>query len=635
MSENEYVAGAEHWLRDLEKALSSQNRDSLEGLFVDPSYLRDNGALTWDFLQYHGRDAVVTTLLATQDEIQPHGFVLSRRWPAPRVVGEGQEARLEVFADFQTKHGLATAFVHASLNENSPHGFDVFAVFTRLEGIKGHEPSERYPRGIGFEPSRPDENWLDRQAALLEYRDRDPEVLIIGGGQAGLITAAHLKNLGVDALVVEKNERVGDNWRKRYESLFLHNPIEMNDFPFLDFPGHYPEYLPKDAMAEWLELYQRYLNLNVWLSTEFVGAQYDEQTHSWTAAIRRGDQAERVLRPKHIVHCTGGFGGRLRFPDLPGLSDFQGTIIHSEQYRRAADYEAKRAVVLGVATSGHDVAEDLYRNGVDVTLVQRGPIVVSNLETANELVYAGFLDPNQPTELVDVRYGMGWIYPLRVENARKSHQLMVQKDAEMLRGLEQAGMKLWDGPNGMGWLGLYWSRGGGYYLNKGASELIASGQIGLMQAEQIVKVVPDGLELADGRVVEADLLVCATGYENRVIELSDQFGEEAAAKLGQIAVLDETGEWRGFWGQSGQRGLWINGGGINSARPQSERMALLIKADLAGFIPDSFRRPPRQEQDRRFASVPALASQSSSGEVPPHLRDVLGKRVDIAPTAPF
>jgi cation diffusion facilitator CzcD-associated flavoprotein CzcO len=608
LSENDYEIGVQRWFSDFESAVAARSREQLEALFPEVSYLRDNGALTWDYLQFHGRNAVVLALLEIADEIQPHDFVLSKRWPRPRVVGEGPDARLEAFADLRTKNALATAFFHASLNDQSPYGFDVFALFTRIEGIQGVEAPVRFPRGIGFEPSRPDEHWHDRRAHDLERADHDPEVLVIGGGQAGLIVTAYLQRNGVDALIIEKNPRIGDNWRNRYDSLYLHNPIEMNDFPFLPFPDHYPEYLPKDVLADWLEIYQRYLDLDVWLSTTFLGAEYREDTHEWTATVRREDGSIRVLHPKHIVHCTGGFGGKWHFPTLPGLSDYQGTVMHSEQYRRASDYTAKRVIVFGVATSGNDVAEDLCKNGFDVTIVQRGPVVVTQLTTANDLVYAGFLDPDQPTELVDIRYSMGWIYPLRVVNAQRSHQRMLEKDAELLEGLEQAGMKLWNGPNGMGWLGLYWTRGGGYYLNKGTSELIIEGKIDLLQSERIVKVVSNGLLLDDGTVLEAELFVFATGYEGRRMEITEQFGKKVAAKLGEVGVLDEMGEWRGFWGQSGQRGLWLNGAGINSARPQSERVALLVKADLEGAIPDSFRRPPVSEVDTRFAQNRVLTA---------------------------
>jgi len=130
-----------------------------------------------------------------------------------------------------------------------------------------------------------------------------PQVLIVGAGQAGLICAAHLKRLGVSTLIVDKHERVGDNWRKRYHSLNLHNPIEMNGFPFLPFPAHYPEYLPKDAIADWLEIYARYLDLDIWSSTEFHGAHYEEDTDRWVATLTLGHR--RVTHTAPPAHRVG------------------------------------------------------------------------------------------------------------------------------------------------------------------------------------------------------------------------------------------------------------------------------------------------------------------------------------------
>jgi lysine/ornithine N-monooxygenase len=118
------------------------------------------------------------------------------------------------------------------------------------------------------------------------------------------------------------------------------------------------------------------------------------------------------------------------------------------------------------------------------------------------------------------------------------------------------------------------------------------------QCDRVIEFVPNGVKFDDGTILEADLVVLATGYQNRKVEVADQFGKEVAERVGDIARLDEEGEWANMWGQTGQRGLWINGGGINQIRPGSERLALLIKADLAGLIPDSFRRPAKDSNDR-------------------------------------
>jgi hypothetical protein len=127
-----------------------------------------------------------------------------------------------------------------------------------------------------------------------------------------------------------------------------------------------------------------------------------------------------------------------------------------------------------VAASAHDIAEDLCTNGVAVTMLQRSPVVVNNIETAN-LAYAGYIDPTIPTELVDIRYGIALINPLRERASKQYHQFAKDLDSELLRGLAAAGLQLGDGIDGKGWLDLFLRTGGGYYLNKGASEMIVAG----------------------------------------------------------------------------------------------------------------------------------------------------------------
>jgi putative flavoprotein involved in K+ transport len=108
--------------------------------------------------------------------------------------------------------------------------------------------------------------------------------------------------------------------------------------------------------------------------------------------------------------------------------------------------------------------------------------------------------------------------------------------------------------------------------------------------DRISRFGPSGADLDDGGTVEADLVVLATGYQNRSAEVAEWFGEQVAQRVGEIARLDAEGEWANLWGQTAQPGLWFNGGGINQVRPGSHRLALLIKADLDGSIPDRFRR---------------------------------------------
>jgi hypothetical protein len=134
-------AGVERWLEDLERALASRDPVGIERLFADESYLRDNGALTFDYHQYHGREAVVATLLDVVDDIKPTNLRIADDWPAPHVAGDGPAATVEVFFSFDTAAGTGLGLLNAVPDEQSPYGFTARALFTRLESLHGVEAS--------------------------------------------------------------------------------------------------------------------------------------------------------------------------------------------------------------------------------------------------------------------------------------------------------------------------------------------------------------------------------------------------------------------------------------------------------------------------------------------------------------
>jgi cation diffusion facilitator CzcD-associated flavoprotein CzcO len=590
--------GAEAWLRSFEEALQARDPEALKVLFLDESYLRDNGALTWDFRQFHGRSAVINTLLMLAEEIQPHDLRIADDWPAPSLIEGKGDPVVEAFFEFETASGAAVGLLNGVPDSASPYRFTVKSLYTRLESLLGVDEPEVHPRGSGYAPRHAGETWAQHRDHERQYVETEPEVLIVGAGQAGLVAAAFLRQLDVSTLVIDKHERVGDNWRTRYEALTLHNPVEMNGFPFLPFPRHYPQYLPKDMVGEWLETYSRYLDLNVWTSTEFREARYDDAAGRWGAVLGRADGTERVLHPRHIIHATGGIGGKPATPELPGLASFSGEVMHSHTYRSAVDHAGvQRAIVVGTGTSAHDVSVDLHDHGVEVTMVQRGPTIVADIDTAT-LAYSGYLDPDQSTALVDIRYGVGLINPLREVASRKYWDMAKELNADLHTNLESAGMRLHDGFNGQGHLDWFLRKGGGFYHDKGASAVIVAGGIKIQQADRIVEFVEDGAKLDDGTLLEADLLILATGYRNRQVEIAEQFGEEVAERVGPIAQLNDEGEWAAMWCQSGQPGLWITGGGINQIRPGCRVLSLLVKADIDGRIPESFRRPPANSDAR-------------------------------------
>src|SRR5262245_29980073 len=159
----------------------------------------------------------------------------------------------------------------------------------------------------------------------------EPAVLVVGGGQAGLSIAARLTQLDVDTLIVDREARIGDNWRKRYHALVLHSQVHVNHLPYMPFPPNWPAYILKDKLAAWFEAYVESMELNYWTGTEFESGTYDENANRWSVILRRPDGTKRQMHPRHVVMATG-VSGIPSVPDLPSLRNFGGKILHASQY---------------------------------------------------------------------------------------------------------------------------------------------------------------------------------------------------------------------------------------------------------------------------------------------------------------
>ena len=217
-----------------------------------------------------------------------------------------------------------------------------WTLLTALQELKGFEEQlgVARPRGSAYSRDFRGPNWLDLRKTSAEYADRDPTVLVIGGGQSGLCIAARLKQLQVDTLIVDREERIGDNWRKRYHALTLHNQVQVNHLPYMLFPPNWPTYIPKDKLANWFESYVDGMELNFWTGTEFEGGSYDETAGRWTVTLRRADGSQRTMHPRHVVLATG-VSGIPSVPDIPSLKNFEGTVIHSSQYADGEEWKGK------------------------------------------------------------------------------------------------------------------------------------------------------------------------------------------------------------------------------------------------------------------------------------------------------
>ena len=569
------------WLAEFSKALVCNDASAIADLFQDASHWRDVLAFTWHLTTVNGAQELASSLCAAQTATRATGFALdAERTPPRRVTRAGTEC-LEAIFQFETALGRGDGVFRLVPSPNGPTGW---TFHTALQELKGFEEKIGWnrPKGESYARDFGGPNWLDQRDAASAYTERDPAVIIVGAGQAGLDIAARLGQLSIDTLVVDRNERIGDNWRKRYHSLTLHNEVHVNHMPYLPFPETWPTYVPKDKLANWFEFYADAMELNVWTDTEFAGGTYDDAAARWTITLRRGDVSERIMRPRHVVMAVG-VSGIKHMPNLPGLDQFAGTVLHSTDYTDGAAWEGKRALIVGTGNSGHDVAQDLDSHGAHATLIQRRPTTIVSVEPSGQLVYGLYKEgpPTQDCDLIVTSIP----FPL----LKRTYQLIVKEsrkhDHELLAKLAAAGFKMDDGVEDTGFQMKYLERGGGYYLNVGCSELIIEGAVGLLQWDEIDKFTPDGAQLKDGRTVAVDLIVLATGYKGQQDLLRLLFGDAIAERAGPVWGFSDDGELANMWKRTGQPGLWFIAGSLAQCRIYSKYLALQIKAFEEGLIP--------------------------------------------------
>jgi cation diffusion facilitator CzcD-associated flavoprotein CzcO len=575
--------GVDNWLTQFEAALATPDDGALETLFHQDSYWRDVLALSWNIQTVNGADAILRELKTHARRAAPSGFAIDPDRRAPRKVMRAGTNAIEAIFKFETAVGRGSGIIRLipdPADGNTPKAWTLLTELSELKGFEEQLGTAR-PRGNAYSRDFRGPNWLDLRKASVGYADRDPTVLVIGGGQSGLCIAARLKQLNVDTLIVDREKRIGDNWRKRYHALTLHNQVQVNHLPYMHFPPNWPTYIPKDKLANWFEAYVETMELNFWTGTEFEGGSYDEKQQRWTVTLRGADGSSRTMYPGHVVLATG-VSGIPSVPDIAGIKDFTGEVMHSSQYDDGENWKGKRAIVIGTGNSGHDIAQDLCSSGAEVTLVQRSSTLVVSIEPSAQLVYTPYNDGTlEDNDLIATSM------PLKL--ARKSHAMTTEKskelDKELLEGLARAGFKLDFGEDNTGWQFKYLTRGGGYYFNVGCSDLIVKGEIALKQFADIDTFTAAGAKMKRGETIAADLIVLATGYKRQEELVRKLFGEAVEQRVGTIWGFGEEQELRNMYTRTGQPGLWFIAGGLAQCRIGSKHLALQIKAIEEGLLP--------------------------------------------------
>lgn len=575
-------AAVEQWLADFDSALRAGHAERAVELFESDGYWRDFVAFTWNLRTLEGRDQIRQMLEAQLDSAAPSGWALDE--PATEADGV-----VEAWLTFETAVGRGWA--HLRLRDGK-----AWTLLTTLQELKGYEERRRRARDKGVEHviRRGRQTWLEKKTereATLGYSEQ-PYTVIIGGGQGGIGLAARLKRLGVPTIVIEKNERAGDSWRKRYKSLHLHDPVWYDHLPYMPFPDDWPVFPSKDKVGDWLEHYTAIMELDYWSGTQCVKAEFDEVAGTWRVDVnRRGERVE--LRPTQLVFALG-VSGYPNIPHFEGSEDFAGQQWHSSEFTGEGDVEGQRAVVIGSNNSAHDICAALWDHGADVTMVQRSSTHISRSESLMSLALGPLyseeaLDAGVTTDKADMLFA-SWPYKLLPGAQIPVYEQMAEKDAEFYQQLRDAGFELDFGEDGSGLFLKYLRRGSGYYIDVGASQLVIDGEVALARG-QVSRILPDAVELDDGRVLPADILVYATGYGSMNQWLTDLVSEEVANQVGKVwgygsDTARDPGPWEGelrnMWKPTNVEQLWIHGGNLHQSRHYSKYLALQLKARMEG-----------------------------------------------------
>jgi putative flavoprotein involved in K+ transport len=301
-----------------------------------------------------------------------------------------------------------------------------------------------------------------------------------------------------------------------------------------------------------------------------------------------------TLHPRHLVLATG-MSGKPEMPRLPGQEKFRGVQHHSSAHQGGEGFAGKRCVIVGANNSAHDIAADLWEHGAEVTMIQRSPTLVVRSETVQKLGWALYseaalkagIDVDR-ADLIVASTPFG-VLPRMLKPVVER---MKREDAAFYDALRAVGFQLTFGEDETGLGLMYPRRGSGYYIDVGASELIATRQIALRSGVGIAGLTEDAVMLDDGSALPADLVVYATGYGSMTGWAAELISQEVADRVGPCWGMGSgtardpgpwVGELRNMWKPTAQEGLWFHGGNLAQSRHYSRYVAIQLKARFEGL----------------------------------------------------
>lgn len=572
------------WLEKLSSAFHSNTPSDAAFLFEEDGYWRDLVAFTWNIKTLEGRTAIRDMINETVSHVRP------TNWQLDEDATE-KDGVIDAWITFDT----AVAKGRAYLRLRDGLAWTFLTTMVELTDYP-EKRNKRRPKGAEHGANKNRQTWLEKrqhEEMTLGYTEQ-PYCLIIGGGQGGIGLAARLRQLDVPTIVIDALPKPGDTWRNRYKSLSLHDPIWYDHMPYLPFPENWPVFTPKDKIGDWLEMYTKVMEINYWGSTRCTNAQFDEEKQEWVVNVER-DGVTLTLRPKQLVLATG-MSGIPNIPEIPGMDTFEGEQHHSSKHPGGEAYKGKKCIVLGGNNSAHDICCALWENEADVTMIQRSSTHIIKSDSLMELVLGGLyseeaVENGMTTYKADMTFA-SIPFQIMPQFHIPAYQAVAEKDKDFYQRLTDAGFLLDFGEDGSGLFMKYLRRGSGYYIDVGASDLVANGDIKLKSGVSIECIKPKSVVLTDGTELEADLIVYATGFGSMNGWAAKIISQDVADKVGKCWGMGSNtakdpgpweGELRNMWKPTHQEALWFHGGNLHQSRHYSQYLSLQLKARMEGI----------------------------------------------------
>ncbi|GAB2281902.1 hypothetical protein Dimus_016467 [Dionaea muscipula] len=316
--------------------------------------------------------------------------------------------------------------------------------------------------------------------------------VIVGAGPSGLAVGACLREQGVPFVIIERSDCIASLWQKRtYDRLKLHLPKQFCQLPKLPFPQHYPQYPTKGQFIEYLESYAKHFDIIPQFNECVESAKYDRTLGLWRVNTATSTKGEVEYLCRWLVVATGENAERV-MPDIDGLNEFNGKVIHASEYKTGEPFKGQRVLVVGSGNSGMEISLDLFNHNAKPSMVCRSSVHVLPREIYGKSTFelAMLLMRWLPVWLVDkILLVLAWLILGDVEKYGIIRPSMGPFEHKSKKGKTPV-------------------------LDIGAVSKIKSGDIKVVPG--ISRFSRNVVEVVDKQKFEIDAVVLATGYRSNV-----------------------------------------------------------------------------------------------------------------------